>query len=129
MYLLPESQCLFYQRLVLSTTTHTVRMWTPEAEEALRYCFESTECSVLQYSENVGDHFNSDSQPLHGGVPSSLVKLLAYWYSNQHVHVKWANILSTRFNVSNRVRQRGILSPYLMLISITCLGNKQVVGL
>ena len=38
---------------------------------------------------------------------------LAYWYSNQHVHVKWANILSTLFNVSNGVRQGEILFPAL----------------
>lgn len=29
-------------------TTHTFRKWTPESEETLRDCFESTDWSVLQ---------------------------------------------------------------------------------
>ena len=37
----------------LPITTRTVRMWTPEAEEALRDCFESTDWSVLQDHGNL----------------------------------------------------------------------------
>lgn len=32
------------------TTTHSFRNWSPEAEDALRDCFESTDWSVLQDS-------------------------------------------------------------------------------
>ena len=47
------------------------------------------------------------------GVPSSLVGILAYWYTNQSMRVKCGSILSSPFKVSNRVRQGGILSPAL----------------
>ena len=47
------------------------------------------------------------------GVPGYIVKILIYWYSNQQMCVKWGNVLSDHFTVSNGVRQGGILSPYL----------------
>jgi hypothetical protein len=46
-------------------------------------------------------------------VPQYVVRLLIYWYSNQKFCVKWGNTHSDMFNVSNGVRQGGILSPYL----------------
>ena len=35
------------------------------------------------------------------------------WYCTQKFHVRWGNTLSTGFNVTNGVRQGGILSPIL----------------
>jgi len=40
-------------------------------------------------------------------------RLLAYWYSNQQMSVRWQNISSTYFRIANGVRQGGILSPFL----------------
>lgn len=40
-------------------------------------------------------------------------RLLAYWYSNQQMFVRWQNISSAFFNITNGVRQGGILSPFL----------------
>ena len=47
------------------------------------------------------------------GVPSSLIRILVYWYANQQMQVKWDNTISAPFRVSNGVRQGGILSPAL----------------
>ena len=40
-------------------------------------------------------------------VPSYIVRILIYWYTNQTMFVRWG------FQVSNGVRQGGTLSPYL----------------
>jgi len=42
-----------------------------------------------------------------------IVYLLAYWYSNQHVHVRWRGVLSSSFTVGNGTKQGGVLSPCL----------------
>ena len=47
------------------------------------------------------------------GVPGYMIRILTFWYSNQKMMVRWGNIMSESFNVSNGVRQGGILSPYL----------------
>ena len=40
-------------------------------------------------------------------------RLLAYWYSNQQMLVRWQNCSSACFNIANGVRQGGILSLFL----------------
>ena len=50
---------------------------------------------------------------LKRGVHHFVVKLSAYWYSHQCFQVLWDSCLSKSFNVSNGVRQGGVLSPYL----------------
>ena len=47
------------------------------------------------------------------GVPACIVRVLAYWYANQTMQVKWEHSLSAPFGVSNGVRQGSILSPFL----------------
>ena len=47
------------------------------------------------------------------GVPGSLIRILAYWYANQSMQVKWGNRVPTPFCVGNGVRQGGLLSPAL----------------
>ena len=42
-----------------------------------------------------------------------MIRILAFWYSNQKMMVRWGNVMSESFTVSNGVRQGGILSPYL----------------
>jgi len=52
------------------------------------------------------------SQLLSDGVDVHLVKLLAYWYVNQEVSVRWLCSRYESFHVGNGTKQGG-LSPYL----------------
>lgn len=47
------------------------------------------------------------------GVPPYLIRALQFWYSHQTVQVKWATVVSDPFQVTNGVRQGGVLSPML----------------
>ena len=58
------------------------------------------------------------------GVPSYLVKILAFWYTNQKMAIRWGSIISDCFHVSNGVRQGGILSPYLFNLYMDDLSTK-----
>ena len=49
--------------------------------------------------------------------------MLFVWYRNQSFVVKWDNVLSDTFKVSNGVRQGGVLSPKLFNIFIEDLSN------
>ena len=43
------------------------------------------------------------------GVNPLIVNLLAYWYSNQTVEVRWQSAVSVKFGIGNGVRQGGVL--------------------
>ena len=47
------------------------------------------------------------------GVPGCIIRILAFWYTNQGMQVKWGNSLSSPFSVGNGVRQGGLPSPAL----------------
>ena len=53
------------------------------------------------------------------GVPGYILRILVFWYENQAMSVRWGNLLSESFHVSNGVRQGGILSAYLFNIYIS----------
>ena len=46
-------------------------------------------------------------------VVTSIVRLLAFWYSNQWACVRWHNCRSESFKLGNGTRQGGVLSPWL----------------
>ena len=50
------------------------------------------------------------------GIDPMLIRFLVFWYSNQTFCVRWGNIYSPFFTVSNGVRQGGIMSPVLFNI-------------
>ena len=58
------------------------------------------------------------------GVPGYIVRILIFWYSNQQMCVKWGKMFSRCFNVTNGVRQGGILSPYLFSIYVDDLSEQ-----
>lgn len=58
------------------------------------------------------------------GLPFVIVRLLNMWYSTQQFFVKWCDITSSQFNVSNGVRQGGVLSPYLYNVFIDGLSKE-----
>ena len=45
--------------------------------------------------------------------PVFIIKILAYWYCHQEMHVRWGSTSTSSFNVSNGVKQGGILFPML----------------
>ena len=47
-----------------------------------------------------------------------IVRIIACWYQTQTMCVKWGKINSAYFNVSNGVRQGGVLSPKLFAIYV-----------
>ena len=58
------------------------------------------------------------------GVPGYLVRILAFWYTNQKMAIRWGSIISDCFHVSNGVRQGGILSPFLFNLYMDDLSTK-----
>jgi len=52
-------------------------------------------------------------QLLDDGVNTSIVSLLAYWYTHQQACVLWMHVQSSSFFIGNGTKQGGILSPYL----------------
>ena len=57
------------------------------------------------------------------GVPEYIVRLLAFWYKQQNMFIRWGNVISESFRVSNGVRQGSILSPYLFNIYMNDLSK------
>ena len=62
------------------------------------------------------NHYKHFHKLINRGVPGYLVRILAFWYSNQTMCVRWGSMISKGFKVTNGVRQGGILSPYLFNI-------------
>ena len=50
--------------------------------------------------------------------------MLAYWYKNQNICVKWGKVTPSTFKVSNRVGQGGVLSSFLFNIYVDCLSKR-----
>ena len=63
------------------------------------------------------------SKLVEGKVPHIVIRLLAYWYTgtSQTFVIRWNNVLSDPFTVSNDVRQGNILSPTLFSIFLDSL--------
>ena len=61
---------------------------------------------------------------LQRGVPTFVVRLLAYWYSSQTMCIQWGNTFSECFSVSNGVRQGEVSSPSLFIVYIEVISNK-----
>ena len=57
------------------------------------------------------------------GAPIYVIRILMFWYAHQTMFVKWAGVMSKPFEVTNGVRQGGILSPYLFNIYMDGLSD------
>jgi hypothetical protein len=56
-------------------------------------------------------------------VPIIIIRILAFWYTNQQFIVQWGATTSITFKASNGVRQGGVLSPYLFNVYVDGLSN------
>lgn len=64
------------------------------------------------------NHWSLFHKLIKCGVPLFIVRIIAYWYKHQSLRVKWGITLSDSFNVTNGVKQGGILSPRLFNVYI-----------
>ena len=53
---------------------------------------------------------------LNRKMPAIFLRLILDSYLRQYMMTKWNNCLSTRFSVTNGVKQGGVLSPLLFII-------------
>ena len=58
------------------------------------------------------------------GIPNYIIRILAYWYVNQSMCVRWGDTLSDYFKVTNGVRQGSILSSYFFNVYMDSLSEK-----
>ena len=58
--------------------------------------------------------------------PNYIIRILAYWYEQQKMFIKWGNDMSELFIVTNGVRQGGIISPKLFNMYIDKLNECDV---
>ena len=75
------------------------------------------------------NHWTLFKKMIDSGMPPIFVRLIVTWYCEQHACVRWGSTLSPKFNVSNGVRQGGILSPlffnlYMDKLSVTLSKTK-----
>ena len=64
------------------------------------------------------NHFKLFTTLSKRNVLMYIIRIIIFWYTSQTMYVHWNNTMSTGFNVSNGVRQGGILSPYLFCIYV-----------
>ena len=69
------------------------------------------------------NHWHLLDKLLNRGIPLCLLRLLMFWFSNQDYIVKWNNLHSNSFKVTNGVRQGGILSPRLFTVYVDALSE------
>ena len=58
------------------------------------------------------------------GVPETIIRILAFWYANQRMQVRWGSAVSAPFSVGNGVRQGGIISPVLFNLYMNGLSDQ-----
>ena len=58
------------------------------------------------------------------GVPPYLIRILQFWYTQQTMQIRWGSSLSAPFQVTNGVRQGGILSPVFFNVYMDDLSKK-----
>ena len=62
------------------------------------------------------NHWSLFSKLIKRKLPKVIIRLLLVWYRTQSCIIRWGNVHSKPFSVSNGVRQGGILSPLLFNI-------------
>ena len=69
-------------------------------------------------------HWTLFSKLINRNIPLVIVRIIAFWYQTQPMCIKWGKICSAYFNISNGVRQGGVLSPKLFAIYVDNLSQE-----
>ena len=69
------------------------------------------------------NHWSLFRKLIDRGIPVYVVIILMYWYRNQSMSVRWGNTISSKFHVTNGVKQGGILSPELFNVYVNDLST------
>jgi len=118
---------------------------TTDAQFGFKSC-HSTDLCTFVLKETI-DHFVSRGSPMYicfldaskvfdrinhwilcqkllqRGLPTCIVRFLCMWFRTQQFKIKWSNVYSSAFNVTNGVRQGGILSPVFFNLYIDDLSK------
>ena len=117
----------------LSTTSHQFGFKSGHSTDACIYVLKEAINSYISQQSSVYlcfldaskafdrvNHYVLFDKLIKRGVPRYLVRILIYWYSNQRMFIRWGNIMSESFNVSNGVKQEEFcLHIYLICIWMT----------
>ena len=78
------------------------------------------------------DHWRLFTKLIDKHLPLFVIKLLVFWYSQQQMNIRSGNTVSSSFNVTNGVKQGGIISPVLFNVYMddlsTYLNNSGIGG-
>ena len=130
---------LLYDRIsyALTTCSNQFGFKTKHSTDMCIYAFKEAVLKYRSLNSNVYSCFLDASKAfdrvnhyvlfdklLKRGVPLCVVRILIFWYTSQTMYVRWNNVISSGFGVSNGVRQGGILSPYLFCVYMDDLSIK-----
>ena len=121
--------------LVLNHTTRPTCAYRPYTLKEIVEYYKSHSTSVYICFMDASkafdrvNHWTLFKKMIDSGMPPIFVRLIVTWYCEQHACVRWGSTLSPKFNVSNGVRQGGILSPlffnlYMDRLSVTLSKTK-----
>ena len=85
-------------------------------------CINWTQMDASKAYDRV-NHWTLLRKLLKRSVSIIVVRMLLFWYSKQVVCIRWGTELSSYFNISNGVRQGGILSLSLFAIYMDDLSS------
>ena len=69
-------------------------------------------CFWATVSALVVRNYDDDDDDDDDNVDVNILRMMAYWYANQQLCIKWLSTFSRLFTITNGTRQGGILSPY-----------------
>ena len=101
---------------------HSTDMCIYVLKEIIEY-FKSRKTSVFvtfldaSKTYNKIDHWQLFNKLLQIPVPAFIVNILEYWYSHQEMFIRWSNSCSTKFLMTNGVKQR----VYCLHLSLMCI--------
>ena len=92
--------------LVSEVAAHYVNSGTPVIATLLDCSKAFDKCEFVQLFQKLVDR----------GLPTIVVRMLIYIYTEQEAWVKWGSERSSTFRISNGTRQGSVLSPALFCV-------------